>query len=195
MLRSLLLLAPLFGAGCASAPLHPAYDDESAPTATTGFPQDWVGAWEGAVAWTAAGEPRDGFSMRLEIAPTEDPTRYAWTIVYSGAAGEDRREYSLVVRDAERAHYAIDEHNGFGGQDGIVLEAQLHGTTLHTWFELGGTWLSIRQERVGSGEQARILHELLSASGDPTTSGPERARVRSFLPTSQQRAELRRVER
>ena len=108
------VLALLAFCGCAAT------DDAAvtAPVAET-FPESWFGTWTGDVAMIGPDGPRMEFQMELTVGPREAEGEYEWTIVYSGEAGESRRPYSLLARDAAEGHFAIDEHNG------IVLEARL----------------------------------------------------------------------
>ncbi|MEZ5980548.1 MAG: hypothetical protein R3F34_20375, partial [Planctomycetota bacterium] len=125
------------------------------------FPARWLGTWRGEVEVLAREAPRPGFDMELEVARTDDPARYTWRTTYgTGDDGvRDVRDYELVVRDASRGAYAIDEGNG------IVLEATLLGGVLTTWFEIetdaGTTRLLVREELVRAGtDDAAIMFEL-----------------------------------
>ena len=120
--------------------------------------------------------------MRIDIAATEDPERYAWTITYPN---DDVRAYTLLVRDAEAGAYAIDEHNG------IVLEARYLDGRLHTWFEVNGSLLVLQESLVDAGSpDEALLFELWSTNGKPMESGGPKTPVRSYLPGVQQRARL-----
>jgi hypothetical protein len=130
--------------------------------------------------------------MELAIAPTDDAGRWGWTIVYEGESGKQTREYQLVVVDAARGRYQIDERNG------IVLESRLIGGTLYEVFEVEGTRLATRQRLEGLGTaDERISIEILTVrEADATrTGGGEAPEVRSWGATSLQRAELRRAHR
>jgi len=153
------------------------------------FPNDWLGSWSGEVTPHSAAGAGERFGMRLDIARTDDPARFDWTITYSGSAGTQVRAYSLLVRDAAAGRYAIDERNG------IVLEQQLIGGAMYAWFDIGGMRLCVREQLV-AGRRAgddRIEVEIATArDGDAVTTGAGgEASSRPVL--SVQRATLRRL--
>lgn len=129
------------------------------------------------------------FGMTRVVEATDDPTRYKWTTVYSGEAGEQAREYTLIVRDAATGRYAIDEHNG------IVLEAQLLGDQLYSWFSVQGTELIVR-EQLAHGPDGTLgwSFEILTSQGETLLTG-EQIPVENTLATGLQRAWLKRVDR
>jgi len=160
-----------------------------APQATgAGFPASWVGTWEGTTdVFSTEGEPRS-FTMKMEIAPTDDPQRYRWQTTSSGWAGTQVREYELLIRDSQLGKYAIDEKNG------IVLEATFLDDTLYTWFEVEGVNILVR-ERLhdpGTADEA-ISFELISAPSEGVKSG-EGDIVTSLMPSALQRVRLKRAE-
>lgn len=153
------------------------------------FPQDWIGSWSGEVTPYASDGPGERFGMRLDVAPTGDPARLAWTITYSGSAGTQVRAYALIVRDAARGLYAVDEHNG------IVLEQQWIGDAMYAWFDVRGSRLSVREQLVQGREAAddHIEVEIASARDrDAVATGPD-SEVSSRPLVSVQRATLRRL--
>lgn len=176
-------LAPLLLllAACASTPTAPPADTP------TQFPQDWLGSWEGEVVMYGPEGERMRFGMKRIVAATDNPNRYSWTTVYSGEAGDQTREYSLLVRDAATGSYAIDEHNG------IVLEARLLGDRLYSWFEVQDTELIVREQLLPGPDGALgWSFEILTTQGETVPTG-EAIPVESTLPTGLQRAWLRRT--
>lgn len=129
------------------------------------FPAAWQGEWTGKLEIvTAAGKVQE-LPMELHILPVDSSENFTWTIIY----GEDReagtRPYELVILDAAKGLYAIDEKNS------IQMEAYLIGGKFYQWFEVQGslittaTWL----------EGEELVWELVSGSIEPvsTTGGQE----------------------
>jgi hypothetical protein len=152
------------------------------------FPEDWLGSWAGEVTPYSANGANDRFGMRLDITRTDDPSCFDWTITYSGSAGTQVRAYSLVVRDAAAGRFAIDERNG------IVLEQQLLGDALYSWFDVAGTRLCVRERLVRTSGDEHIEVEIASARDrDATATGPS-GEVSCRPLVSVQRARLERVQ-
>lgn len=173
-LPCLVTMLPMLACGCASEPAR--------------FPEDWLGSWSGEVTPHSSRGAGERFGMRLDIARTDDPARFDWTITYSGSAGTQVREYSLLVRDAAAGRYAIDERNG------IVLEQQLLGGAFYSWFDIGGSRLCVRERLVRAGEAGEHIEvEIASARDrDAVSTGPN-GEVSSLPLVSVQQAQLRRV--
>jgi hypothetical protein len=191
IVSTLLLLGACAGRSPQEAPVSSADAATSVPPTSfpaTTFPGDWLGEWAGEVVMAGPEGERGRFQMRRIVRPTEDPDVYTWTTIYSGEAGDQTREYSLLVRDRATGSYAIDEHNG------IVLEARYLGGLLYSWFEVQGTELVIREELSpdATGELAWTF-EVLTSRGETVPTGEE-IPVVSTLPNGIQRASLRRVE-
>lgn len=156
----------------------------SCTRAPSRFPDDWIGSWRGALVVPApSGAPQE-VVMELVVARTDDPARFAWTIVYDGAAGRQVRAYELVARDAATGRYAIDERNG------IVLEARYLEDALYSWFSIAGSNILVREELV----DGAISVEFVTALDRDTQTTGTGGEVRSLVPVSVQRATLRRQE-
>ncbi|MBL8729289.1 MAG: hypothetical protein JNM25_12705 [Planctomycetes bacterium] len=150
------------------------------------FPAGWSGTWRGTLEVCNADGALPGASVEHVIEPTEDPARWRWVTTYDGAAGRVVKDYTLLVRDALRGAYAIDE------RDGVVLEARWLGDALHTWFEVGGSLLIVRESVLANGTAAATYcFELLTAPTATAADGD--GAVRCFAPVVLQRARLRRV--
>ena len=158
------------------------------------FPDDWVGTWRGALLVPAGGSAGAGapeeVTMELVIARTDDPMRFAWTIVYDGAAGRQVRAYELLTRDAASGRYATDERNG------IVLEARYLEGALYSWFSIQGSNILVRESLVREpfATDAISVEFVTALDRDTQTTGPA-GEVRSLVPVSVQRATLRRQAR
>lgn len=154
------------------------------------FPASWIGHWRGDAA-TGNAQRSQKFTMEMIIAPTDKPDRFTWTIIYAGEAGRQERAYSLIVKDAAKGVYAIDENQG------IVLDASLLDGGLYTHFEVQGyrTVTRTKLENAGTADEHISVEMLTTVDGDATTTGNAGGvpAVRSWLPVSLQRAKLRRV--
>ena len=105
------------------------------------FPAAWVGRWEGEVVTVS---PPDSVRSRVpvvrDIAPEPQGGGWTWRTVFNGDTVNGVRPYRLVVRDAARGRYAVDEGNG------LELEATWVAGTLISVFQVGGRVLESREE-------------------------------------------------
>ena len=141
---------------------------DPAPTAkaTAGearFPATWVGHWTGDATLITPTGVAMRFTMELKIAATDDPTRFGWTIIYDDGKNRQERPYQLVVKDAAKGAYEIDEKNG------IVLPCTLIGGSLYSAFDLEGVRLVSHDRFVGDTIETEIITmstKQLVATGD-----------------------------
>jgi hypothetical protein len=144
--------------------------------------------------------------MSLAIAPTQDPARYTWTITYAEGEQKQVRPYELVVIDAAKGQYEIDEKNG------IRLPTTLLAGALRSSFTVQGTQIisTDRLERApaspttptsdpttGAGTSDTLISEMLSFdTTTPATTGGENGipQVQTLRPSTLQRAVLSRVK-
>ncbi|MFN7884797.1 MAG: hypothetical protein ACK5Q4_04980, partial [Phycisphaerae bacterium] len=154
------------------------------------FPQSWAGQWSGDVE--VQGADFGKFSMELVVAPTSDANTWDWKIIYDGQAGRQERPYALIVKDASKGLYEIDERNG------IVLPQRLMGGVLRSQFEVMGSRIDASYELAGAGTaDERIICELVSYRSDQsvTTGGKDNVpEVKGWTPTTVQRVVMRRVD-
>jgi hypothetical protein len=158
----------------------------TAQTATRGLPPDWHGHWRGQLQIMKPQGLGQTYLMQLVIRPL-DSARYQFSIIYGEGAQAQERPYELLVIDAAKGHYRVDEKNS------ILIDAQLLGNRLITWFAVEKSLLVIAYERVGD----TIVFEVTSTTHKPAlTSGGRRHRdqripsVGSFLANGFQRAVL-----
>ncbi|MBL9121610.1 MAG: hypothetical protein JNL80_17010 [Phycisphaerae bacterium] len=149
-------------------------------------------------------DPVQRFTMELVVGelsspqvPSE-PAACEWTILYRGGAVTapstespvQERRYRLLVRDAAKGEFAIDERNG------IVIEARLLNGALYSHFVVQGTRITTREKLEGVGtKDERIEVEMLVTRDElaVVSGGVESVpEVRSWVPRSIQRATLRR---
>lgn len=180
-----MLKTPLLVLGLAAACHVPA--PRAAVVAPAGFPAAWAGTWVGELEVFAASGAQPGATVELVIAPTDDPRRWTWRTTYDGAAGRVVKDYALLVRDAARGEFALDE----GGE--VELESRYLGGALYTWFDAGDARLTARETVIapGTGDE-RFTFELLSAPNAPVATLASGA-ITSFAPTIVQRASLKRT--
>lgn len=151
------------------------------------FPEDWQGLWSGEATNVDPSGNKQAFAMQLEIAATEKSDRFQWRIVYEGVQGKSERNYSLVVKDAARGQYAIDENNG------IELDAILLGDTLVESFFIQGQRIWTTSKFVQSEAGREIHFELFSADDSQITKSGARdgvPEVTSWRANSRQFAKL-----
>lgn len=195
--RRLHVFGPLSGLiittfACALPQPAPASTDKNdVKASSTEFPGAWAGHWKGDVKVVGGqGEPVK-FTMERLIGPTQTPGRWQWTIIYDGAAGRQERAYELVVDDAAKGLYTVDEKNG------IRLPSRYLDGVLYSTFEVQGSRIGVRQELVGAGTpEARMEVELATEAVEAASvsGGGEVPEVRAWTPVSVQRATLRLVQ-
>lgn len=126
-----------------------------------GFPADWQGHWQGRLEiFNASGKVQE-IPMELHLLPMDTSANYTFTIIYGEDKEAGKRPYELVVLDAGKGRYLIDEKNT------IKMEAYLVGGKLVQWFEVEGSLLYSSLELVG-GEQ--LVWEILAGSSAPASS-------------------------
>lgn len=183
------------GAPTATGDLGTVTPEVPDPNADTRFPLAWLGSWEGEARSTASSGSQP-FTMKLDVARTGDPARFTWTITYDGPQGRSVRPYTLVVRDAARADYAIDEGNG------IVLEAAFLDNAIYSHFLVSGARITSRIRLEGAGtphehlavELITTLDERGVKTGGGPDTRPDLPEVTAWAPVSVQRAALLRIE-
>ncbi|MBO0949711.1 hypothetical protein [Fibrella forsythiae] len=150
------------------------------------FPQSHVGSWEGTLQITNPGNRLPQTQpMRLTIDSLRgQPGRYAFQIQYGQQAV---RPYELVVVDAARGSYQIDE------KDGVVLEASKIGDQLTSQFSVGNNLITTTYTFLTDPD--RIGFALFFAEATPRTTGPAASPVLTYPVRSRQLATLTRVSK
>jgi hypothetical protein len=128
------------------------------------FPERWSGVWSGTLDIHTAQGIAQSLPMELHILPIDTSENYTWTLIYGENKEEGVRDYMLETLDAEKGLYRIDEKNS------ILLEAYLFGEVFVQCFDVNGSLLIVRMEKVGPDT---IEWEILSGSLEPvsTTGG------------------------
>ena len=127
------------------APAHP------------GLPADWHGRWTGTLKITsAAGEAKET-PMEMVIGPLKDSKNYRWKIVYGKGPV---RDYELVPQE-KAGHFVIDEKNG------LLIDAWLVGSTVHSFFQVADSLIPVRYELAGDALRFSLTQ---STTKDPRTT-------------------------
>lgn len=134
-----------------------------AAAAASALPERWHGQWRGPMTSSVPGGKSQTIEMELHIAPTDDPARCTWTIVYIADGQRQDRPYEIVAVDAEAGKYIIDEKNS------IEIEGRMVGDVLHCPFSLGDVLLlaTYRLE----GESLHVSIVTMDTAEAPVTGG------------------------
>ena len=158
--------------------------------AQASFPESWQGNWAGTLEIFNAGGKVMEIPMELLIQPTEDSSRYTWTIIYGEDREAGKRPYELLIIDRKTGHYAIDEKNS------IIMETYLIGGRLYQWFEVEGTLLQSTNWLEGD----ELVWELISGKSEPVSitgnqevNGEKISAVKTFPIKNLQLARLKRT--
>ena len=134
----------------------------------TSFPDLFLGKYKGDLEISSQ-RGIQKIPMEFHLTKTEKDSTYNYVIIYNKAP----RNYLLKVVDKEKGLYNIDENNG------IILPASFNKTTLHSFFEVQGNFLSTRLDFSENQLDFEILFTKLDnkiktggeASGVPEVSG------------------------
>lgn len=124
---------------------------------TLAFPQSWQGIWAGELEIFTAKGLAQAVPMELHILPTDSTHRYTWSIIYGADKVAGKRAYELVVLDAAKGLYAIDEKNS------IQLEGYFIKDKFFSRFEVMGNLLLTTEQLVGE----ELIFEIISGKLDP----------------------------
>lgn len=162
----------------------------SAAQDTLSFPRSWAGNWTGELEiYTADGMVQKIF-MGLNIQPTDSAGVYTWEVTYGEGEDKQVRPYSLKTIDAQRGHYATDEHNS------IILDAYWVGDKLIEVFSVEGSLLITTTQQL---DENTLLWEIIVSSETPIATtgnaeidGEKIPEVKSLPVPALQRARLKR---
>jgi hypothetical protein len=96
--------------------------------------------WRGDIEVLAGGKVTHRAQMELRIAPIAGSAAKSWTQTYGG---QPPRHYEIRPADASAGRFILDEKNG------VLLEEQLVGDTLHSAFQVGDVLLTSRLQKRG----------------------------------------------
>jgi len=119
-----------------------------AQPAPAAFPDAWIGHWEGTlVTLRPPDSVRNRIPISLEIARERSGDAYTWRTIFNADTVGGLRPYRLLVEDAARGLFAVDERNG------VVLDETYIGGVLTSVFRV----------------QTRVLESRYSLRGDTLT--------------------------
>lgn len=128
-MRYILLFVWLFACQCLSAQTH-------TDSLTMGLPATWLGEWKGTLEIINSQGKRNKVEMQLLISKHDSTDRWNWTIVYGTGDKRQDRKYQLIVKNAAKGWYQVDEKNG------IYLDAFYTENTLVSVFEVENNLLT-----------------------------------------------------
>jgi hypothetical protein len=131
------------------------------------FPTAWAGRWVGELVTVS---PPDSVRNRVpvvrDIPPEPQGTAWTWRTVFNGDTVNGVRPYRLLVRDAARGRYVVDEGNG------LELDATWVAGTLISVFQVGGRVLESREEVRGDTLVQELIWWSATPSGRMRGAGP-----------------------
>lgn len=121
-------------------------------------------------------------SMELEVKPTADSAIWIWKTTYNHT---DIRDYVVLVKDATKGKYVLDEKNG------ILIDMRAFGNRLISCYDVEGYLIYDSHTLAGN----EIIFELSSSSSDQnhTSGGKDDIPVVKSMPqVTYQKAVLKR---
>lgn len=159
---------------------------------TAAFPKSWLGKWSGKLEIHNAKGLAQTIPMQLHLLPTDSTHRFTWTIFYGEDTIAGKRDYELVVLDAAKGLYAVDEKNT------IVMEAYLLGGKLYNQFEVMGNLLLCTTELVNGNLVFEVISgklEPISTTGNQQFKGEDIPPVKAYPVNVRQMAILSRIKK
>ncbi|WP_299520926.1 hypothetical protein [Winogradskyella sp.] len=99
------------------------------------FPNDVLGSYKGDLVIRNP-KGTQSIGMEFNLHATDSIGYYDYQLVYIADGKRQERNYNLIVKDAEKGEYLIDENNG------IVLGANFYDNTLYSVFEVESSLLT-----------------------------------------------------
>ena len=123
------------------------------------FPGSWQGKWGGTLEIFKGYQKTYETPMELHILPDEDQEKWSWHIIY----GEDKvaglRAYDLLILDATKGLYKVDENNA------IAMESYYFADKFVSLFEVQGSLLLSSVEKRGDD----LIWEIFAGSMKPVS--------------------------
>lgn len=139
------------------------------------FPRSWQGRWKGTLAIYTVPNRVQRVPMMLEVRPTSDSARYTFNITYGADTVKGRRAYDLVVINAQKGIYQIDEKNS------IRMEGYFVAGRLISEFTLQGNRLISSYEKRG---ESLIFEVITGRDAYVSTSGGGRREIPAVAATA-----------
>lgn len=131
---------------------------------TAVFPDSWHGIWRGTCKATRPDGKGYSFAMELHILPLDSEDRRTWKLIYGQGDRRQVRDYELIIRDATKGDYVIDEKNS------IMIDTTLLGERFCSQYSVNDSLLTVTYTR----DNDCIEFYLLSSGlDDPALSGNE----------------------
>lgn len=147
------------------------------------FPKDYVGIYKGDLKiHSARGIETVGMEFHLEALDVDG--NYAYQIVYIQDGKRQERRYNLITINAKTGEYLIDENNG------ILLNATFMGGSLHSMFEVQGTYLTTTETFFDDAMEFKITVSRASDVSKSETEGDQSITVLSYPVSSVHKARL-----
>ncbi len=158
--------------------------------AQNSFPKSWIGDYQGNLEIYAVDSIGMQVKMKLKIQPTEKDSVFQWIITYDFRGKEDVRSYELVLVDAKKGHYQIDEKNS------ILIDSYYRNDTFTSFFEVNKSVIISSYRK----EDNTIEFEILASSSEPISKTGKEVIVSEEIPevlsypiTGRQRCILKKI--
>ena len=158
-------------------------------TVSTHFSAGWLGEFEGTLKIHNAKGLVQELPMKL-INKSRPDGSLQWAIQY-GDEEAGLRDYSLLIENADKRHFIVDEHNS------ILIDEFQYANSFINWFEVMGSLILVKYTLDGD----YIVFEIVAGGSEPirTTGGQmvdgeEIPEVNSFGVNAYQFAILKRVK-
>lgn len=147
------------------------------------FPNDYLGVYKGKLSITSVRGAQE-IDMEFHLLKTDDEKKYQYTIVYIFDGNRQERKYTLIEKDSEKGKYVVDENNG------IILDAQLFGSSLYFMFEVNGTILTTTEHFYKDSMDFIITASNKGKTNKSMTEEEEATEVLSYPISTLQKAHL-----
>jgi hypothetical protein len=155
------------------------------------FPKSWIGKYKGNLEIYAVDSIAMRLKMELDIQSTSIDSVYNWTITYDFKGQKDIRSYQLIIVNAEKGIYQIDEKNS------IIIDAFYRKNIFTSFFEVMNSFIIATYTK---SKENTIIFEIISAKANAiSTTGGEKINdeeipeVKSYQMNGRQRAILYKI--
>jgi hypothetical protein len=156
--------------------------------AQASFPLDWQGEWKGSLQIYTPNGSQQTYPMTLQIMPTDSTQRWKWVLMYGEGDKQDIRNYELVVKDASKGKYVIDEKND------IILEANLFQNVLISRFAVEKNELTCTYRLENKQLIFEVMMHKITESTQTGGTASTSTKVTSFATSVYQKAVLEKKE-
>lgn len=154
------------------------------------FPTSWQGNYKGDLQIYGVDSVAMKLTMKLSISKKTDSI-YQWKMTYIFKGKEDVRDYEVIIKDAKKGHYIIDEKNT------ILIDAFYKTGIFTSFFSVQDSYIVSTYSR----KENDIVFEIVSANGKkPNISGAQKYKnedipeVKSYLVNGRQKAILKKID-